>query len=189
MEVNTKKCSLCKKLLTFAHFSISRKQKTGLTPRCKICQNIHRNPNFEFLDLNDDEKKCSKCNTIKNLDHFSKSNLGHKGTRNKCKKCSYAEFKAKLTIEKSMYYSARKRAKKYNREFSIKVSDIVVPDKCPILGIFLQKGLNGVFTDNSPTIDRINNEKGYTVENIWIISFKANRLKNKMSLDEFKLIL
>ena len=49
---------------------------------------------------------------------------------------------------------------KYFKKFSI-LSDIIFPTHCPILGIELIKGGTGVQTFNSPSIDRIDPNKGY----------------------------
>ena len=39
-------------------------------------------------------------------------------------------------------------------------------------------------TDHVPSIDRIDDSKGYTKENVWVISFQANRMKNTASRTE-----
>ena len=78
---------------------------------------------------------------------------------------------------------ARKRAKVKNIPFDLVASDIIIPEYCPILKIKLQKG-KGVVCDTSPTLDRIDNKKGYTIDNIQVISSKANRIKTNASWEE-----
>ena len=62
-----------------------------------------------------------------------------------------------------------------------------VPDYCPILKISLYVG-DSVSTDNSPTLDRIDNTKGYIKGNIQIISRKANQMKSNANLKEIKML-
>ena len=56
-------------------------------------------------------------------------------------------------------------------------------DTCPILGIPLFRDSN-VRTDNSPSLDRIIPVKGYTIGNVHIISWRANRIKNDATHEE-----
>lgn len=89
-----------------------------------------------------------------------------------------------------MLISARERAKKKGLEFSIDLEDILIPEVCPLLKIpiFHNKG-NGGPSHNSPTIDRIDPTKGYVRGNVWVISFRANRIKNDSTLEELKFMV
>lgn len=82
-----------------------------------------------------------------------------------------------------LFNSAKQRAIKKNILFNISKEDIQIPFICPILGIELEL-YNKKISDNSPSIDRIDNDKGYIKNNIHIISFRANRIKNDASRDE-----
>jgi hypothetical protein len=84
-----------------------------------------------------------------------------------------------------LWSSAKYRAKIKGLEFSIEPSDISVPDVCPLLDIPISRRKKSL-GDNSPTLDRVDGTKGYTKDNIWVISYKANRSKNNLSLDELK---
>ena len=90
--------------------------------------------------------------------------------------------------ERHMVNDARKRAKEKGLEFSITADDISIPDICPVLRIPLFSG-QSKWCDNSPSLDRIDNLKGYTKENIAVISLRANQLKNDGTLEELKLIV
>ena len=76
---------------------------------------------------------------------------------------------------------AKTRAKAKGLEFNLEVSDIVIPQKCPILGIPIINsiGMNKRAgpVSNSPSLDRINNDKGYIKGNVMVISHKANTMK------------
>ena len=89
---------------------------------------------------------------------------------------------------KFMYSDAKKRAKAKNIEFSIVIEDIIIPEYCPVLGIPLYVA-GRKRTDNSPSLDRIDNTRGYSKDNICVISFRANALKNDGSIEEFEAII
>lgn len=82
----------------------------------------------------------------------------------------------------------KKRAKARDIKFELEVSDIVIPKVCPILGIELSFG-KGRVHDASPSLDRIVPEKGYVKGNCFIISAKANRMKQENTLETFELII
>lgn len=48
--------------------------------------------------------------------------------------------------------------------------------------------ISGENHDNSLSLDRIDNTKGYTKDNCVVISYKANRLKSDSTFEELKLI-
>jgi hypothetical protein len=78
-----------------------------------------------------------------------------------------------------MLIRSRARAKKLGLEFNLEESDIVIPKICPVLGIplyFSNTGKKGA-TDNTPTLDRVDNSKGYLKGNVFVISSRANLLK------------
>lgn len=87
----------------------------------------------------------------------------------------------------NMFSNAKKRAKEKGWEFDLVLEEMTIPDLCPLLGIPLFKG-EVHYTDNSPTLDRVDSNGGYTKDNVWVISMKANRIKNNASLEELYLI-
>jgi hypothetical protein len=85
-----------------------------------------------------------------------------------------------------MYYSAKKRAAKKGYDFNLDKSDIIIPDVCPVFGIPLFKGYQKAQSDNSPNLDRIDNNKGYIKGNVMVISAKANRIKTNATAKEIR---
>lgn len=85
-----------------------------------------------------------------------------------------------------MYYSAKKRARARNLEFNLEKSDIIIPDMCPVFDIPLFKVGGGAAKDNSPSLDRVDNSKGYIKGNIAVISAKANRIKSNATAEEIR---
>lgn len=76
--------------------------------------------------------------------------------------------------ERYLLRKAKQRAGLQGREFSIDVSDIVIPNYCPVLGI----PLDWSDQQHTPSVDRTDNTKGYVKGNVRVISFRANMLKN-----------
>lgn len=90
--------------------------------------------------------------------------------------------------EHLIWMETKKRAKKRGIPFEIEVLDIVIPKVCPILGIELSFGVGRVH-DASPSLDRIIPEKGYVKGNCFIISSKANRMKQENTLESLEKII
>lgn len=90
----------------------------------------------------------------------------------------------------SMWVNAKQRARLRGLEFNLDLFDIEVPSHCPVLGIELRRGApHRGPSDNSPTLDRINLDRGYVRGNIKVISFRANRLKSNGTIDEIENVL
>jgi hypothetical protein len=92
-------------------------------------------------------------------------------------------------LKNRLVNAARARSKKSGVEFDLTVDDFEIPDVCPLLGIelYVADGRKTV-KYNSASLDRIDSSRGYTKDNIWIISFKANTMKSNSTLDEFLLM-
>src|SRR5574340_63319 len=120
--------------------------------------------NREGYLVSDTHRECTNCGKLFLI--TSKMTL--------CKICNSNRVKS-YRPEWKMHQRAKMRSKENGREFSIEVSDIVIPDVCPILGIELNmnSGKSGAYR-NSPSLDRIDNSKGYTKNNIQVISQLAN---------------
>jgi hypothetical protein len=82
----------------------------------------------------------------------------------------------------------KQRAKEKGLDFNLTIEDITVPEYCPILGLKLQPS-EGTFSHSSPSVDRINNTKGYVKGNVWVISRRANVLKSDATFEELKKIV
>lgn len=91
---------------------------------------------------------------------------------------------------KPIYNRLKNSAKKRGIHFDLTLSDLEelsIPLSCPILNIPLAFN-SGRVQDNSVSYDRIDSTKGYTKDNLVIISWKANRLKNNASTEELQKI-
>lgn len=176
-------------------------------PSCsKECSNeIRKIKGWEnYLSLNDICVVCGKDKSIK----FSYSNT--KKNKTCSKECKYIyqttkheyyekalyKFKDKNYQELHRYIqnkirSIKRRAKNKNLKFDLDVfwliSIIPTNRMCPVFNTpMIYKAQNN--KDLSASVDRIDNKKGYTKDNVCWISYKANRLKNEMNIDDIKLI-
>lgn len=94
-----------------------------------------------------------------------------------------------------LYYiaqGAKRRAKNSGREYSLDIKTLPLPEKCPILGCDLAYPSSSTKLDtkgprnNSVTLDRIDNEVGYTNDNVRVISYAANRIKGDLTPEQIE---
>lgn len=96
------------------------------------------------------------------------------------------------TPEYKLFDAARYRSKKTGKEFTIELSEIIIPEFCPVLGIPIRKLPSEhpeYNRDNSPSLDRIDNDRGYVPGNVEVISYRANTLKSNANLEELRKVL
>jgi hypothetical protein len=157
----TKLCSTCKNFFTFDKFHKRTETSHGLSPSCKDCSNKNnKEKRIPYSQLSQEQKQL-----ILNSNKISRSKI-----------------KPELKILKA----ALKRSKEKSLEFNITIEDIIIPEYCPILNIKLFSSLRK--TDNSPSLDRIDNSKGYIKGNVHIVSDRVNRLKNNANKEELEKI-
>ena len=125
---------------------------------------------------------------------------------NKCMQAAKLERKSRKRREKTvgspqhladMLHGARSRARKNNLAFSLKTQDLrdIITNECPILGIKFElnkqnlswgTGENRNNWQTSPSLDRILPDKGYTKDNVVIVSLMANSIKNQASPNQIQ---
>lgn len=165
LVVDTKTCNRCKIEKPRSEFSLNNAVKDGLQYHCKTCD-------FEYQSRRRKENK----------EYFATYSREYQRNRRK-------DFDYRLQM---LINASKQRAKLNDREHDINVEDIKaiypVDGCCPIFGIKLE--FNGAgFRDSSPSIDRIDSTKGYTLDNIQIISWKANRIKGAASLQDLEMLV
>lgn len=137
--------------------------------------------NREGYFVSETHRECTKCGCV--FPKTSKMTL--------CNKCNCERVKSQ-SPEWRMHNRCKQRAKKSGMEFDLKVDDIVIPSHCPILGIELlitghEYGKGHGPKRNSPSLDRIDNSKGYVKGNVQVISQQANKMKSDASFKELHL--
>lgn len=75
---------------------------------------------------------------------------------------------------------AKSRARQDNKAFDLELSDIVIPEVCPYLGTpFVMHD-----KQKAASLDRVDSTKGYTKDNVRVISYMANRMKNNATKEQ-----
>lgn len=93
----------------------------------------------------------------------------------RAKSLAYARSRPEYVLWKA----AQRRADESGLAFTISVEDIVIPANCPVFGTPL----------TSPSLDRFDNDQGYTPDNIRVISRRANLIKSDATADEIEAVL
>lgn len=137
-------------------------------------------------------KKCSKCGEVKDISQFQKNYTKRKngspvgdGYRTDYKICS--NLRRKKCYDQNpltrMFMNSKARARNSGLEFNLEYSDLIIPDKCPILNIPFVLGAKDNYP-YSPSIDRIDSTKGYIKGNVKIITLLANRMKTNATKEQ-----
>lgn len=136
---------------------------------------MERNREGHLVD--NTHRECTNCGTI--FEKTSKMTL--------CKPCNSERVKSQ-TPEWKMRQRAKRRAFEKDMDFDLELSDIIIPDICPIMGININtnSGKSGAYK-NSPSLDRIDNNKGYIKGNIQVVSQLANSMKGAASVEELQM--
>ena len=133
-----------------------------------------------------DSLTCTMCNINKVYTEFGNKKGGWldlEGNTHKwhCRACDVkynAQLHAKNPFNR-LFHLAKRRAKEKNMEFTltkeIVKSKFPKDNKCPVTKKPFLFGIENKHFN--PTIDRINNLKGYTPENTMIVSYRVNSIK------------
>ena len=110
-----------------------------------------------------------------------------KASRTRCRGClnEHVRCRHKTDPRKRMVATAKHRAKKQGLPFNLKYTDFEIPQRCPVFGMLLETH-SGRIRDNSASIDKIIPSLGYVKDNIVIVSYRANRIKNNATLEELQ---
>ena len=191
----TKVCNAtkgCAQEKDIVEFSKCGKKKDGTNKYKNICKECHNNITKQY-NLNNPEKVKERRKRY-SLNNPEKLKERRKRYREKNpEKVKESREKYLLNnIEKIMLNRSRRRAKQRALEHNITLEDIIIPEYCPVLGIKIEKNIGKAYKNgqpNSPSIDRIENSKGYIKGNIMIISHRANSLKNDATIEELEKVL
>jgi hypothetical protein len=152
-------------LLPVELFAINRANKDGLQAACKSCDNKRQKK--RRIEKKKEMKEYSKEYRKRNKDNLDYRLQG-------------------------LLNASRSRAKEKGREHTLTLQDLKrlfpIDRCCPVFGFKLEWNQAG-FRKTSPSLDRIDSTKGYTLDNVQIISWKANRIKSYATVEELEIVI
>ncbi len=119
---------------------------------------------------------CEICSPIKGRNIYSRSRRSNLARR----------IKHRI---KHLLGAVKARAKLKCIEFSLVESDIKIPVKCPSCKVNIRFAYEGRQPDNTPSLDRIDNTRGYVPDNIDVICYRCNHLKSDADIQELENIV
>lgn len=146
-------------------------------------------------------KSCGRCKTEKSIEEYAPSKIAV--SKSWCKDCMktyraqyYQDNKVKILEQtdqykidnpvKNLYYVVKARAKRKAIPFTITQADIIIPEKCPVLGHVLVFGKGNKNNPHLATLDKIIPRCGYVPGNVRVISARANAMKQDATIEELK---
>jgi hypothetical protein len=146
-------------------------------------------------------KLCKSCNREKDIEEFMPKRA-RRGRYAICRDCTVSRKPTKLSPEAQKKLNSRQRnryknldpkqrwaettikncyarAKTYNLPVDLTLHEVLslAVDVCPLLGTPIVYG-QGKIAPNGPSIDRKDPKQGYTLDNLWVVCTRANRIKN-----------
>jgi len=184
-----KLCKRCGKVKCLEGFNKNSNTKDGLQSWCRPCQIEVRDRDRVRVNDSIRTKDCLQCGeTFPYLSrkkvfcsHNCKSNYHSKNSKR-------LEWEEK-NRERKILYRAKASAKKKGIDFNLDLSDIEIPEFCPVLGLRLEVNRGKGYHFESPSLDKIDPKKGYVKGNVRVISARANLLKSDATVEELEKVL
>lgn len=147
--------------------------------RREYCRNYNEKHRERIKARKQEAYTINKAATLLRIREYKKAN------KEKSKRADHARI-LRLELEdpaKILLSRVKTSSRTRGIPCTITTADLVVPSVCPILGMPLafRQGRDCV-----PSVDRIDNTKGYVPGNVWVISGRANTMKNDASIEELR---
>lgn len=150
------------------------------------------------------KKQCTRCHIIKKINQFREIGYKHRADCLECEKeydymyklrnkniiLKKAKLRYRNNVVNSMLNNAKSRAKRSDLKFNLDIEFMMkrwkmCNGKCELSGLPFQLKVTRKPHPYRPSLDRINNNKGYTKNNIRIILWALNRAINDDGLTEY----
>jgi len=177
-----KLCACCKMLKPEDEFTKEKRRKDGLAPYCKECNRVKR-----LADR--DRHNAYRVAKWKADPEYREHYLAYhreRYVREKDKLRAYQGRHYSIPLNKLKYLitNVKSRAAKNGLDFDLDHTKMFIPTHCKYLGMELTYTHKQGRKPSTISIDRIDPTKGYTMDNVQIISDKANRMKQNASMSE-----
>jgi hypothetical protein len=187
VAVASRRCRGCDEMKPLSEFLLDERHKLGIRSLCKRCKSnryserrsdpswLLRQARLIAVTENLGTLRCSRCRRRLPLDNFTRQPRHSRGFSSWCRSCNW-ESRRDHWVARAL---ANIRAECRNKgiPFAIEPSDLILPERCPVLGFPLEVA-RGQAKYNSPSIDRLIPALGYVRGNVDVISYLANTLKN-----------
>ena len=192
----TKICYKCKKEKILDEFHTDKNKKDTVSNRCKDCAKKHLR---DYYQCHTTQRKLYANNYYLNHQEQAKQSVKTYQTNNleKIKQRRIIHYQSNITS----YILKLSKANAKNKNATHTISEKDIQKKlnecqnkkgkyiCPVLGIEMKIGIGrGKQLDNSLSIDCMNPKDGYTPDNIAIMSWRANHVKNDGTAEEHEKI-
>jgi len=143
---------------------------------CGTCQKRKRDSSFYVDPRRPGETRsyCKGC-ARKQRDSWYRAN--------RARRAATSNAYRRRNPERHLLMRARARALAGGLPFDLELADIVIPSVCPLLGMELRTE-PGPLVPHAPTLDRIRPELGYVRGNVWVVSARANLIKQDATWQE-----
>lgn len=193
--ISEKRCSTCRAVKAAGDFFRSKLASDGYCNTCKECDAFYKKRHRERLIAHNSAsapvheanatKRCATCKGTFPVSSFTRYLASYDGLKKVCRECaSKSQQKYRQQhFARLMLKSSRRGALARGLAHTITEQDIVIPERCPALGIELR--LEGS-RDHRPSLDRRDNSKGYVPGNVVVVSMRANRTKSDLTIEELR---
>lgn len=183
-----KVCKRCGDAKDYSEWYILKKTGKPAGSYCKSCRSAMNRKNRKV------EAARVKLWREANPDKYSEQQQrsGAKRAQRARTNAEYAEQLRKQKYDNSrknfvseMLNRAKRRALLEELPFELTADNLVIPDKCPILGVPLVLGTKGNYR-YTYSLDKKDPSLGYTVANTRVVSMLANTMKNDATREELE---
>lgn len=161
---------------------------TEETPELKTCSRCKKpKPLTEFYTVRNKKRKrpysyCKPCSREVNATRAPEATENTSARAKKWRQSNWA---------RNVFVSARNGAKSRGLEFAIDEAHLEAlwlkqGGRCPLSGMALTKTFGSGKVHTNASVDRIDSKLGYTVENTWLVCTIINRMKQELSVADFR---